>query len=94
MNELRGKGNDAFKQMQFKLASNYYTQAIDTVYEQDKSLEQHTEDEVNALQKLLKSNDCLQKCFNNRAQCNLNLECYKEAADDATKCKNSNLKKF
>ena len=91
MNELREKGNDAFKQMQFKIALNYYTQAIDTVFEQDMPLEQHTAEELSILQKLLKSNDCLQKCFNNRAQCNLNLECYKAfKRDDATK---RNIKK-
>ena len=85
MNDLREKGNEAFKQMQFKIASNYYTQAIDTVFEQDKPIEQLTEDDLANLQKLLKSNECLQKCFNNRSQCNLNLENYKEAADDASK---------
>ncbi len=87
MNDLKEKGNDAFKQMQFKIASNYYTQAIDTVFETDKSFELHTEEELSNLQKLLKSNDCLQKCYNNRSQCNLNLGNFKEAADDATKCR-------
>ena len=87
MNDLKEKGNEAFKQMQFKIASNYYTQAIDTVLDADKPYEQHTEEELSNLQKILKTNDCLQKCYNNRSQCNLKLENYKEAADDATKCK-------
>ena len=86
MNDLKEKGNDAFKQNQFRKAVNYYTQAIDSVFESDKALEQQSEEELMSLQKLIKSNDVLQKCFNNRCQCYLKLGDYKEAVDDATKC--------
>lgn len=86
MNDLKEKGNDAFKQNHFRKAINYYTQAIDSVFESDKALDQQTEEELVSLQKLIKSNDVLQKCFNNRSQCHLKLGDYQEAIDDATKC--------
>ena len=81
--ELREQGNAAFKQSQFKKAANYYSQAIYTVLD---PLKINDKDEnLSNLQNVLKSNDCLVKCYNNRAQCYLKLESYQKTVDDANR---------
>ena len=82
-NELREQGNEAFKQSQFKKAANYYSQAIYSVLNPLNIKE--ADEDLSNLQSLLKGNDCLVKCFNNRAQCYLKLESYQKAVDDANK---------
>lgn len=86
MNELKEQGNEAFKQSQYKKAAQYYTQAIETVgVDLNKLSVEDKSDELIQLVGKIKSNECLQKCFNNRSQCYLRLEKYKKAEDDATK---------
>lgn len=68
--EFREQGNQAFKEGNFKLAVDRYTDAIEV-------LQQETlNDEI--------KND-LTKCFSNRAQCHINLQEYEDAIDDATR---------
>ena len=82
-NELREQGNESFKQSQFKKAVNYYSQAINTIL--DPLNINESDEDLSSLQNVLKKDDCLVKCFNNRAQCHLKLESYKKAVDDANK---------
>ena len=82
-NELREQGNEAFKQSQFKKAANYYSQAIYSVL--DPLNVKESDEDLSNIQNVLKSNDCLVKCFNNRAQCYLKLESYQKTIDDANK---------
>ena len=84
LNELRERGNESFKQGLFKKAVNYYSQAINTALESSGISEPAEETK---LKELLKNNDSILKCYNNRAQCYLKLESYVKAADDASKGK-------
>jgi tetratricopeptide (TPR) repeat protein len=85
MNELREKGNAEFKLNNFKKAYNYYTKAIDSAFESlNLNDDKKIEESIEAIS-LIKSNDCLQKCYNNRAQCNLKLSNFEEALEDANK---------
>ncbi len=84
-NDLREQGNEAFKQSQYKKAVNYYSQAIYSVID-PLNIKEKDED-LSAIQNLLKKDDCLVKCFNNRSQCYLKLESYQKAVDDANKGK-------
>lgn len=86
MEDLKERGNQEFKLGHFQKAVNYYTQAIDQALDQDQlNIKNFTEQtpELISLQNHLKSNDCVQKCLNNRAQCYLKLENHEEAAIDA-----------
>lgn len=94
MEELKESGNEAFKQSQYKKAVQYYTQAIDTIgIDFDKlSLDTNnlisspsTSEDTIKLVDEIKSNACLQKCFNNRSQCYLKLGNFKKALADSTK---------
>jgi tetratricopeptide (TPR) repeat protein len=90
MNELREQGNEAFKQTQFKKAANYYTQAIGLGIDSEEKLlaDLDTIENTESLLKLkdcIKTNDCVHKCFNNRAQCYLKLGKYKAALDDCSR---------
>lgn len=90
MEELRESGNEAFKQSQFKKAIQYYTQAIETLgvdfeklsIDKDALIEDVADEK---LVEQIKSNACLQKCFNNRSQCHLKLGSFKKALSDASK---------
>ena len=82
-NELREQGNESFKQSQFKKAVNYYSQAIFSVL--DPLNIKEADEDLTKLQNILKTDDCLVKCFNNRAQCYLKLEKHKHVVDDANK---------
>lgn len=82
-NELREQGNESFKQSQFKKAVNYYSQAIHTIL--DPLNIKETDEDLGSLQNVLKKDDCLVKCFNNRAQCYIKLESFKKAIEDANK---------
>lgn len=93
MEELKERGNEAFKQSQFKKAVQYYTEAIETLgTEFDKfTLDENgdnligsTESNIKLVEQV-KTNACLQKCFNNRSQCYLKLGNFKKALNDSTK---------
>lgn len=83
MEELKEKGNSEFKLNNFTKAYNYYTKAIDTAFESLK-LNDNSENSIE-LSNLIKSNDCIQKCYNNRSQCSLKLKNYSDAVDDANR---------
>jgi tetratricopeptide (TPR) repeat protein len=86
MDELREKGNSEFKQCNFKKAYNYYTKAIDTAFESLNlnGIDKNPEESIETIS-FIKSNECLQKCYNNRSQCNLKLSNFEEALEDANK---------
>ena len=77
INELKESGNEAFKKGEYGIAVQYYTDAICCLVTKEQS-----EQEVAAV---VKAEDALQKCFNNRSQCYLKLGKFAKAADDATK---------
>jgi tetratricopeptide (TPR) repeat protein len=89
MEELKEKGNAAFKESRFREAMNLYTEAINMALGQDKLNEElSTIENTENLLKLkdtIKSNDVLHKCLNNRTQCYLKLGKYKKAIDDSSK---------
>lgn len=90
MEELKENGNEAFKQNQFKKAVQYYSQAIETLgvdFEKlkiDNDLIEADENEGKLIDQL-KTNACLQKCFNNRSQCYLKLGNFKKALGDSNR---------
>ena len=69
-NELREKGNQAFKQGQFQEAIDRYTDALNIL----SNLQ---------LSETIKQD--LTKCFSNRSQCYINLDQYDDAVEDATR---------
>lgn len=83
MEELKERGNGAFKDNQFKKAVHYYTQAIETLGLDVDKLSIDDPGPNIVLVDQLKSNVCLQKCFNNRSQCYLKLGSFKKALNDA-----------
>ncbi|CAF0749986.1 unnamed protein product [Brachionus calyciflorus] len=91
MNDLREQGNTAFKQCKYQLAIQYYTQAIETISPEleklkiDADITSNDTENLIQFKQLIKSNDCLHKCLNNRSQCHLKLENYKDAVSDASK---------
>lgn len=91
MNELKEQGNSAFKQSKFQLAVQYYSQAIESISSELNKLNIdsaiNSSDTKNLIQfkNLIKSNDCLHKCLNNRSQCHLKLGNFQEAVNDSTK---------
>jgi tetratricopeptide (TPR) repeat protein len=89
MEELKDKGNAAFKENRYREAMNFYTEAINLALDSDKLNEElSTIENTESLLKLkdsIKSNDCLHKCLNNRTQCYLKLGKYKKAIDDSSK---------
>ena len=90
MEELREQGNASFKASEFRKARQHYTRAIELAFD---SLSLESTDlstmladmDEKVLSEKLRANECLQKCFNNRSQCNLKLEKYTEAYEDASK---------
>lgn len=83
-NELREEGNSAFKLGQFKKASKLYSEAIEMILENNfKTFD--PDPESSELIKLVKENECLLKSYNNRTQCYLNMEKWKQASEDASK---------
>jgi tetratricopeptide (TPR) repeat protein len=81
MNELREKGNDAFKRNEYRQAIDFYSQAIEMALDANRAVNDEQ------IEKLVKADECIQKCYNNRAQCHLKLKNYAEAVDDASKGK-------
>ena len=77
ISELRESGNEAFKKGEYGVAVQYYTDAIVSLVSREQS-----EQEIAAL---IKAEDALQKCYNNRAQCYLKFGKFAKAADDASK---------
>lgn len=82
--EHRESGNAAFKLGQFKKAIKYYTECIEIIQENNLKTSQ-PDPESNEFIKLMKSNECLLKSYNNRTQCFINTEKWQHAIDDATK---------
>jgi tetratricopeptide (TPR) repeat protein len=90
MDELKDKGNLAFKESRFREAMIFYTDAINLTFDSSNKFtdELSTIENTESLLKLkeaIKTNDCLHKCLNNRAQCYLKLGKYKKAVDDTSK---------
>ena len=79
MDELKEKGNAELKLNNFVKAYNYYTDAIESLKLSDYS------DNSTKLSSLIKSNDCLYKCYNNRSQFSLKLKNFSSALDDANR---------
>ncbi len=65
---LRKLGNKQFELKNYNDAHKFYTMAINS---------------IEGSASLIESNETLQKCFNNRSQCNLKLKNFKEALQDA-----------
>ena len=82
MEELREKGNAEFKLNNFTNAYNYYSEAIELAIESLK-FKNNSDNLITELSALIKSNECLRKCYNNRSQCNLSLKKFDEAMQDA-----------
>ena len=89
MEVIKDKGNAAFKDGKYKEAINYYTEAIHIAIGSDKLVDEfdaieNTESLLRQKQ-LIKSNDCLHKCLNNRSQCYLKLGKFKKAIEDSSR---------
>lgn len=69
-NELREKGNEAFKNGQYQDAINRYTDALAILANLDLNDTNKTD---------------LTKCYSNRSQCYINLGQYEDAIEDATR---------
>jgi tetratricopeptide (TPR) repeat protein len=83
-NQLRENGNTAFKNGQFKKASKLYSEAIELILEASLATLTPNTDSPEFIS-LMRSNECLLKAYNNRAQCFLNVEKWPSAVDDTTK---------
>lgn len=87
--ELRENGNAAYKNGEFKKASKFYSECIEMICEANLSTT-NPSSECPEFIKLMKSNECLLKAYNNRTQCYLNTEKWKNAIEDATKVLHAN----
>lgn len=91
MDNLKEQGNIAFKQSKYNLAIQYYSQAIQGISTEldklkiDSTFASIDTEKLIELKQLIRSNDCLHKCLNNRSQCHLKLENFQEAVNDASK---------
>ena len=86
INELKESGNEAFKKGEYGVAVQYYSDAIVSLVSREQS-----DQEIAAI---LKAEDALQKCYNNRSQCYLKLGKFAKAADDASKGDNLSSQSF
>lgn len=88
MEELKDKGNAAFKEARYKEAINYYSDAIQLGINSDQSIDDidlESIEQAARLRDAIRSNDCLHKCLNNRAQCYLKLGKNKKVLADANR---------
>lgn len=87
IDELKEQGNIEFKACNYRKAVNYYTKAIDTAFASLKlELDEHeSSPQSSDIQSVISSNECVHKCYNNRAQCNLKLEEWEEVLNDTNK---------
>ena len=81
MEELKEKGNAEFKLNNYQKAYNYYTEAIESAI---KSLKLDSENSTQ-ISNLIKSNEFIHKCYNNRSQCSLKMKNFSQAMDDANR---------
>ena len=82
--QLRENGNTAFKNGQFKKACKLYSEAIELILEASLATLTPNTDSPEFIS-LMRSNECLLKAYNNRAQCFLNVEKWPSAVEDTTK---------